>query len=235
TAILRCILTSVQLPVLEYVGPKYRTFVANMSLAIFYAPFTMLMPWLALGFSHWRHMLGAALAGRFFANICYNIGLQWAAEVLPTVVRAQGVSFIHTMGYVSMLMSPPVVFLSQVSSSLMLIILGVLGLLGGILALFLPETLNHDLPQTLSDGAEFGREQRIWHGPCCGPGSKRVKRPQRLWHQGSSLRTISRDEFRSTKMHRVARIAPRKTHISSQDTLDTEKTIQTYTFEHAKN
>ncbi|XP_001352700.3 organic cation transporter protein [Drosophila pseudoobscura] len=399
--------TMIYILVLEYVGPKYRTFVANMSLAIFYAPFTMLMPWLALGFSYWRvfsamcaipiclsllsfwllpesarwlvsvgqidnavdllkrvarrnnksvppvvfehfkfscqqfykeelqgrsfticsifkkgrmarymvlmiliwmaislvydghvraasvldshnvfvfftiacatelpgnilviltldrfgrrwcafvftflsgifslvaacmskpkHMLGAALAGRFFANICYNIGLQWAAEVLPTVVRAQGVSFIHTMGYVSMLMSPPVVFLSQVSSSLMLIILGVLGLLGGILALFLPETLNHDLPQTLSDGAEFGREQRIWHGPCCGPGSKRVKRPQRLWHQGSSLRTISRDEFRSTKMHRVARIAPRKTHISSQDTLDTEKTIQTYTFEHAKN
>ncbi|XP_022208317.2 beta-alanine transporter isoform X2 [Drosophila obscura] len=401
--------TMIYILVLEYVGPKYRTFVANMSLAIFYAPFTMLMPWLALGTYHWRtfsalcaapislsllsfwllpesarwlvsvgqidnamellkrvarrnnktvppgvfdhfkfscqqfykeelqgrnftvcsifkkprmarymvlmiiiwmvisllydghvraasvldlhnvfvffsiacatelpgnilviltldrfgrrwcafvftslsgifslvaasmknsrHMLGAALAGRFFANICYNIGLQWAAEVLPTVVRAQGVSFIHTMGFVAMMMSPPVVFLSSVSTSLMLIILGILGLLGGILALFLPETLYHDLPQTLSDGAEFGREQRIWHGPCCGPGAKRVKRPQRLWHQGSSLRTISRDEFRSTRMHRVAktRIGTRKTQISSQDTLATEKMIHTHTFEHGKN
>ncbi|BFF98095.1 beta-alanine transporter [Drosophila madeirensis] len=190
----------------------------------------------AAGTKSSKHMLGAALAGRFFANICYNIVLQWAAEVLPTVVRAQGVSFIHTMGYVAMMMSPPVVYLSSVSTSLMLLILGILGLLGGILALFLPETLYHDLPQTLSDGADFGREQRIWHGPCCGPGSKRVKRPQRLWHQGSSLRTISRDEFRSTKMHRVARtrVAPRKTQISSQDTVAAEKMIQTYTFEHGK-
>ncbi|KAH8364139.1 hypothetical protein KR084_002957, partial [Drosophila pseudotakahashii] len=119
------------------------------------------------------HMRVSALAGRFFANMCYNIGLQWAAEILPTVVRAQGVAFIHTMGFVAMLMSPPVVYLAQVSFSLMLIVLGSLGIFGGLLALFLPETLNHDLPQTLSDGAEFGRKQRIWHMPCCGPGSKK--------------------------------------------------------------
>ncbi|XP_068149014.1 organic cation transporter protein [Drosophila tropicalis] len=150
------------------------------------------------------HMLVAALVGRFCANICYNIGLQWAAEILPTVVRAQGVALIHTMGFVAMLMSPPVIYLSHVSNSLMLNILGGLGILGGIMALFLPETLNHDLPQTLSDGDDFGREQRIWHMPCCGRGTKRVDRPRRLWHQGSSLRTISREEFRSRKLHRKA-------------------------------
>jgi hypothetical protein len=49
--------------------------------------------------------------GRFSVNISYNIGLQYAAEVLPTVVRAQGVALIHIMGYVASIMAPFVVYL----------------------------------------------------------------------------------------------------------------------------
>lgn len=167
---------------------------------------------LAANLKNPTHTLVAALAGRFFANVCYNIGLQWAAEVLPTVVRAQGVAFIHTMGFVAMLLSPPVIYLSNVSLSLMLNTLGLLGILGGILSLFLPETLHQDLPQTLSDGDDFGKDQRMWHQPCCGPGARRTQRFKRNWHEGSSLRTLSRDEFRSKKMHRVAVVRP---HASS--------------------
>lgn len=49
--------------------------------------------------------------GRFSVNISYNIGLQYAAEVLPTVVRAQGVALIHIMGYVASILAPFVVYL----------------------------------------------------------------------------------------------------------------------------
>ncbi|KAH8270129.1 hypothetical protein KR018_004307 [Drosophila ironensis] len=107
-----------------------------------------------------------AIMGRFFVNISYNIGLQWAAEVLPTVVRAQAVAFIHIMGYVASIIAPFVVYLANVSPALPLIILGILGIVGGLLSLLLPETLNHDLPQTLTDGEEFGRGQSIWDFPC---------------------------------------------------------------------
>ncbi|EDV51090.2 organic cation transporter protein [Drosophila erecta] len=107
-----------------------------------------------------------AIMGRFFVNISYNIGLQWAAEVLPTVVRAQAVAFIHIMGYVASIIAPFVVYLANISQALPLIILGILGIVGGLLALLLPETLNHVLPQTLSDGEEFGRGQSIWDFPC---------------------------------------------------------------------
>ncbi|XP_022218690.2 organic cation transporter protein [Drosophila obscura] len=107
-----------------------------------------------------------AIMGRFFVNISYNIGLQWAAEVLPTVVRAQAVAFIHIMGYVASIIAPFIVYLANISTALPLIILGLLGIVGGLLSLLLPETLNHDLPQTLSDGEEFGRGQSIWDFPC---------------------------------------------------------------------
>ena len=39
---------------------------------------------------------------------------QYAAEVLPTVVRAQGVALIHIMGYVATILSPFVVYLVSV-------------------------------------------------------------------------------------------------------------------------
>lgn len=52
-----------------------------------------------------------AIIGRFCVNISYNIGLQYAAELLPTVVRAQGVALIHIMGYVASILAPFVVYL----------------------------------------------------------------------------------------------------------------------------
>ncbi|CAG2058538.1 unnamed protein product [Timema podura] len=107
-----------------------------------------------------------AIMGRFSINISYNIGLQYAAELLPTVVRAQG-------RYVASILAPFVVYLAVVSPALPLLILGGLGVVGGVLALFLPETLDKELPQTLQDGENFGMGQRLWDFPC-------VKKPEEV-------------------------------------------------------
>lgn len=150
-----------------------------------------------------------AIMGRFFVNISYNIGLQYAAEILPTVVRAQGVAFIHIMGYVASIIAPFVVYLEKVSPVLPLVILGVLGIIGGLLALLLPETLNHDLPQTLTDGEDFGRGQSIWDFPCL---TKKLNEPRSLEERqqnfvrptqtGASLRSSTRGELRSSILRR---------------------------------
>lgn len=108
-----------------------------------------------------------ALVGRFFVNISYNIGLQYAAEILPTVVRAQGVTFIHIMGYVASMLAPFIADLGKVSVALPLVILGITGVVSGLLALFLPETLGHELPQSLIDGENFGLGQKLLDAPCC--------------------------------------------------------------------
>lgn len=151
-----------------------------------------------------------AILGRFSVNISYNIGLQYAAELLPTVVRAQGVAFIHIMGYVASILAPFVVYLSHISTQLPLIVLGILGIIGGFLSLFLPETLNHELPQSLSDGEEFGRGQGMWDFPCC---QKTVddddeddkecgnfKRAQSIGQ--ASLRASTRGEYQSSILRR---------------------------------
>lgn len=135
-----------------------------------------------------------AIMGRFAINISYNIGLQYAAEILPTVVRAQGVALIHIMGYVASIIAPFVVYLANISTSLPLLILGVLGTLGGLLALFLPETLDQELPQTLQDGENFGLNQKMWDFPCIK--KKEVEEPIPELYRTSSVRLSTRASFR---------------------------------------
>lgn len=40
--------------VIEYVGPKYRTLVANMSFGLYFAAAASLLPWIAYWISNWR-------------------------------------------------------------------------------------------------------------------------------------------------------------------------------------
>lgn len=108
------------------------------------------------------------ILGRFFVNFSFNIGMQYAAELLPTVVRGQGVSFIHITGYIATIMSPIIIHLGVISPVLPLWILGLCGVVGGALILLLPETLGEQLPQSLEDGEQFGLDQKMWHFPCIG-------------------------------------------------------------------
>ncbi|KAI5703777.1 hypothetical protein M8J76_006486 [Diaphorina citri] len=162
---------------------------------------------------------GLAIIGRFLVNISYNTGLQYAAEVLPTVVRAQGVALIHIMGYVASIVSPFIVYLAVINPKLPLIILGMIGILGGALCLFLPETLGQDLPQTLQDGENFGRDQKFLDFPCCGKKSDKEEeeKPESYFKRGhktrgansstrSSMRASLRGEqFRSSLIQRTQR------------------------------
>lgn len=47
-----------------------------------------------------------SVLSRFCLNMAANVGLQYAAELLPTPVRSQGVSFIHIFGIVAHSLAP---------------------------------------------------------------------------------------------------------------------------------
>ncbi|XP_011499844.1 PREDICTED: organic cation transporter protein [Ceratosolen solmsi marchali] len=166
--------------------------------------------WLACGsmvisgiFSVWASLVSnniysatLAIMGRFCVNISYNIGLQYAAELLPTVVRAQGVAFIHIMGYVASIIAPFIVYLGFFSNVLPLLVLGILGVIGGVLALFLPETLDKELPQTLQDGENFGKDQGIWDMPCFTKKADDAECPTSNFRRSSTVRSSRRASIR---------------------------------------
>lgn len=108
-----------------------------------------------------------AIFGRATANFSYNLGCQYAAELLPTVVRGQGIAFIHIMGYIASIIAPFVVYLANISKLLPLLIFGLIGILGGTCCLFLPESLGCELPQTLDDGENIGKGKKFFYFPCC--------------------------------------------------------------------
>ncbi|CAG2066666.1 unnamed protein product, partial [Timema podura] len=52
-----------------------------------------------------------AIIGRFGVNIAYNSGAQYAAELIPTEVRGQGVAAIHVAGYAATFFSPYILYM----------------------------------------------------------------------------------------------------------------------------
>lgn len=47
-----------------------------------------------------------------------------------------------------------------------MVIISCVACISAVLVLFLPETLGRDLPQTLQDGEDFGKDQSFWSLPC---------------------------------------------------------------------
>ncbi|XP_012276484.1 carcinine transporter [Orussus abietinus] len=112
-------------------------------------------------------LLTMAILARFCLNMAANIALQYAAEVLPTPVRAQGVALIHIFGIFGHAIAPYIVDTALIWGGLPMLIMGILSSITGILVTFLPETLGMDLPQTLQEGEDFGKDQSFWALPCC--------------------------------------------------------------------
>ncbi|GAB1867834.1 Solute carrier family 22 member 3 [Camponotus japonicus] len=127
--------------------------------------------------------LTMSVLSRFCLNMAANVGLQYAAELLPTPIRTQGVSLIHIFGIVAHSLAPYIVDSAKIWDGLPMVIISIVSLLAATLVLFLPETLGRDLPQTLRQGEDFGKDQSFWTLPCC-------KRSNRHRHYRSNQLSI---------------------------------------------
>ncbi|KAK6640919.1 hypothetical protein RUM44_012617 [Polyplax serrata] len=91
-----------------------------------------------------------AIAGSF--AIIYN----YTAELFPTVVRSTAVGIGGMCARLSGAITPLLILLDSLDKTLPVMIFASIAIISGFLSLFLPETLNQPLPQTLEDGENFG-------------------------------------------------------------------------------
>lgn len=82
------------------------------------------------------------MLGRFGVTVAYNSGAQYAAELIPTCVRAQGVAAAHVAGYALTFFSSYILYTANIFLAMPPLILGGLSIVGAFLCLLLPETLN---------------------------------------------------------------------------------------------
>ncbi|XP_061391954.1 organic cation transporter-like protein [Musca vetustissima] len=106
--------------------------------------------------------------GRYGAVVAYDAEAQYCTEIIPTSVRGRGVANIHVIGYACSFLNAYVLYLANYYRPLPSIFISIIMLAGSILCLFLPETLNKKLPDTLSDGEVFGIGEKWYFFPCCG-------------------------------------------------------------------
>ncbi|GAB6031982.1 hypothetical protein CHUAL_010360 [Chamberlinius hualienensis] len=113
-----------------------------------------------------------AVAARLMVTAMMNIFMQYKAELFPTVVRGQGMSFAHLVGFIGSMSSPFIVYLGHYCRVYPLIIFGTLTAVGAVITVFLPETLYENLPENLEDGEKFGVDQSFFYFPRRSPKNK---------------------------------------------------------------
>lgn len=107
-------------------------------------------------------ILVMSLVGKFLTNIAFNVLYQQSVEMFPTPIRSQAGSYSNALASAVCLGLPFVISLGKGHVWIPLMIIGLTSILGGIVTTFFPETLDQNLPQTISDGEKLGRGRKFF-------------------------------------------------------------------------
>lgn len=99
-----------------------------------------------------------AMLGKMAITSSYGTVYIFSAEQFPTPVRNVGLGASSMVARFGGILAPYINLLALIWKPFPLIILGACAFVGGLLSLFLPETLNKKLPETIEDGENFGKK-----------------------------------------------------------------------------
>lgn len=106
-----------------------------------------------------------AMFGKFQIAGSFAVIYVYAGELMPTVVRSEAMGISSFFAGTGLLIFPYINDLGKYTHVLPLVIMGTLSVMGGVSALFLPETLWTHLPNTLEEGEVFGSEFKMCSCP----------------------------------------------------------------------
>ncbi|XP_017873195.1 PREDICTED: organic cation transporter protein [Drosophila arizonae] len=108
-------------------------------------------------------MLGKLLIAGSFAVI-YN----YSAELFPTVVRNSAMGLGSMCARLSGALTPLITLLGDsFDPKIPAVLFGVVALVSGFWVMFLPETMNKPMPESIEDGENFGKGD-TWFSQCAG-------------------------------------------------------------------
>lgn len=95
------------------------------------------------------------LIGKLGITCSFSIIYVHATEMMPTVIRSSCVGFFATMSRIGALAAPFAPFLEKYYKPLPYLVFGLTAIVGGVMYLYLPETLNRKLPNTVEEATRI--------------------------------------------------------------------------------
>lgn len=100
------------------------------------------------------------LIGKLGITCSFSIIYVHATEMMPTVIRSSCIGFFATMSRFGALAAPFAPFLEKYYKPLPYLVFGFTAIVGGLLYLYLPETLNRKLPNTVEEATRINFQQQ---------------------------------------------------------------------------
>lgn len=141
------------IPLMDTIGRRW----SNTAFLFISAVASLLMGILRPESETWTLVL--AVACLMAVAGAYNVTCQHTPEVFPTVIRGRAVLLQKLIGEAGALTGTQVFSLVERDTYMPLVVIGALSLSAAVVSLFLPETLEQALPQTIEDGESFGKDQ----------------------------------------------------------------------------
>lgn len=120
----------------------------------------LLLTWAVPDGNDWL-IVTLAMLGKMAITASYGTVYIFSAEQFPTPVRNVGLGASSMVARIGGILAPYINSLNLIWKPLPLILLGACAFAGGLLSLFLPETLNKKLPETIEEGENFGKKVKI--------------------------------------------------------------------------
>ncbi|XP_055696243.1 organic cation transporter protein-like [Lutzomyia longipalpis] len=105
-----------------------------------------------------------AMLGKLAITASYGTIYIFSTEQFPTVIRNVGIGAASMFARFGGILAPYFNLLGDIWKPFPLIIFGAMAFAGGLLSLFLPETLGRTLPDTIADGERFGGKDDLPEG-----------------------------------------------------------------------
>lgn len=97
------------------------------------------------------------MMGKLFIAGSFAVIYNYSAELFPTVVRNSAIGLGSMCARLSGALTPLITLLDSFDPKVPAIIFGVVSIVSGFWTLFLPETMNQPMPESLEDGENFGK------------------------------------------------------------------------------
>lgn len=100
--------------------------------------------------------LSLAILGKFLIASSFAIIYNYSAELFPTCIRNSAMGIAAMCARFSGAITPFIFLLDSIGDAVPSITFGAIALISGCCILFLPETNNQPMPETIQDGENFG-------------------------------------------------------------------------------